>query len=294
MISPEKRQRHKEGHRSRIAAAREAEARARRRRTMVRAGVVVALVAVAAAGLWFLTGRDDGADADEEDVSTEDTTTTEAETPTVALPAAPEGTTIEGETPCPPEDGGAERVASFEQAPPMCIDPTVALEADIVTTAGTITMSLDPTTSPQTVNNFVVLARYHFYDGIPFHRLVPGFVAQVGGSGELGEDGLPDYGSTGPGYDGVDAEAPEEGYAVGDVAMARSDTVSGSQFFVVVTEDGAATLEPGQYPLLGRVTAGLDVAVALADLGDPDQPPGLGGAPLELHTIESITIRPAG
>lgn len=292
MISPEKRQRHKEGHRSRIAAAREAEERARRRRTLVRAGGALALVAVVAAGVWFLTGRDDGDD----EAGADETTTTVADeetTSTAALPPAPEGTTIEGETPCPPEEGSAERVASFEQAPPMCIDPAVPLEADIVTTAGTVTIALDPTTSPETVNNFVVLARYRFYDGIPFHRLVPGFVAQVGGSGEPGPDGTPDYGSTGPGYDGVDGEAPAEGYTVGDVAMARSDVVSGSQFFIVTTEEGAASLEAGQYPLLGRVVAGLDVAVALADSGDPDQPAGLGGAPLELHTIESITVRPA-
>ena len=66
-----------------------------------------------------------------------------------------------------------------------------------------------------------MLARYHYFDGLPFHRLVPDFVAQTGSSG------IPDCGTGGPGYDQEDIEKPDRAYTVGDVAMARSDAVSG-------------------------------------------------------------------
>ncbi|QYG94977.1 peptidylprolyl isomerase [Iamia sp. SCSIO 61187] len=306
MTSLEKRQRHKEGHRSRVEQARIAAARARRRNRVLRILVGILVVVLGVAVVAVLLQDDPPGDESADDATTttdttapDDAGTTVPVTP-VVLPPGPEGATIEGETPCPAEDGSEERVAVFAQAPPTCIEEGQALVAEIAvdlvddageaTPAGTIVVELDAEAAPQAVNNFVVLSRYQFYDGIPFHRLVPDFVAQVGGSGAPGADGAPDYGTTGPGYDLEDVEHPEDGYAVGDVAMARAETVSGSQFFIVTSESALQALDQaGNYPRFGRVTEGLELAAEMASQGDP----ATNGGPLALYVIRDITIRPA-
>ena len=307
MTSAEKRQRHKTGHRSRVEEARIAQTRARRRNRIIRLLIGVLVIGVTVAAVAILLQEDPPGD-DTADSSTTTTTTTEAEDPTdttepvtpVVLPPGPEGVTLEGETPCPAADGSEARVSVFAQAPPTCIEEGQALtaeiaidevsEADEPTDVGTVTIALDSEAAPTMVNNFVVLARYHFYDGIPFHRLVPDFVAQVGGTGTPGADGAPDYGTTGPGYDMEDVEHPEDGYAVGDVAMARADTVSGSQFFIVTSEKALQALDQaGNYPRFGTVTDGLDLATEMSDNGDSAS----NGAPTKLYVIRSITISEA-
>lgn len=302
MTSSEKRQRHKEGHRSRVEQARIAAAQAQRRNRILRILVGVLVIVLGLAVVAFLV-RDDASDDESADDATttapDDATTTEP-VPSMVLPPGPEGATLEGETPCPAEDGSEERVAVFAQAPPTCVEEGQALVAEIAvdqvddageaTPAGTIVVELDAEAAPQAVNNFVVLSRYQFYDGIPFHRLVPDFVAQVGGSGAPGADGAPDYGTTGPGYDLEDVEHPEDGYAVGDVAMARAETVSGSQFFIVTSESALQALDQaGTYPRFGRVTEGLELAAEMASQGDP----ATNGTPLALYVISDVTIRPA-
>lgn len=306
MTSLEKRQRHKEGHRSRVEQARIDAAHARRRNRVLRILVGILVVALGVAVVVVLLRDDPPGDEPADDdaaatttTSPDDAGTTEPANP-VVLPPGPEGVTLEGETPCPADDGSEARVAVFAQAPPMCIDEGQALVAEIAvdladdageaTPAGTIVVELDAEAAPGAVNNFVVLSRYQFYDGIPFHRLVPDFVAQVGGSGAPGPDGTPDYGTTGPGYDLEDIEHPEGGYAVGDVAMARAEAVSGSQFFIVTSESALQALDQvGTYPRFGRVAEGLELAQEMAGRGDA----ATNGTPLALYTIRDITIRPA-
>jgi len=75
----------------------------------------------------------------------------------------------------------------------MCIDVTRRYSAEMVTSKGTMTIALDPVAAPKTVNNFVFLARYHYFDGIFFHRVIPGFVLQGGDPRGTGTGG--------PGYD---------------------------------------------------------------------------------------------
>jgi hypothetical protein len=90
---------------------------------------------------------------------------------------------------CPNPDGSSPQQRKFDGPPPMCIDPDKAYTAEMVTSHGSITISLDPVQAPKTVNNFVFLARYHYFDGLNFHRVVPGFVLQGGcpeGSGRGG------------------------------------------------------------------------------------------------------------
>src|ERR1700690_1522667 len=102
-------------------------------------------------------------------------------------------------TEAPAADGSSPKQQRFDGPPPMVIDPAKRYTAEMVTTKGTMTIALDPAGAPNTVNNFVFLARYHYYDGIFFHRVIPGFVLQggdpqgtgTGGPGAEFEDELP-------------------------------------------------------------------------------------------------------
>ena len=132
------------------------------------------------------------------------------------------------------------------------------------TTCGEVPITLDAAASPQTVNNFVFLAQQGFYDGTTFHRIVTDFVDQGGDPKGTG--------SGGPGYSLPD-EPVQRAYKGGDVAMARSTAVSGSQFFLVVSDKGASELggPPGQYNLLGTMSKqGLAVAQKINTFGTSD------------------------
>ena len=99
----------------------------------------------------------------------------------------------------PAADGSSPQTQRFDGPPPVIIDPEKRYTAEVVTSKGTMTIALDPLAAPKTVNNFVFLARWHYYDGIVFHRIIPGFMLQGGdpeGSGRGGpgyrfEDELP-------------------------------------------------------------------------------------------------------
>ena len=97
------------------------------------------------------------------------------------------------DTPCPAADGSSPKRQQFDGPPPMCIDPSKRYTAEMVTSKGTMTIALDPAAAPRTVNNFVVLSRYHYYDGIVFHRVIPGFVVQGGDPTGPGRGGLPHW-----------------------------------------------------------------------------------------------------
>lgn len=224
---------------------------------------------------------------DAEDTSTSGTTettvpTSESVPSNVVLPGA--GESITGETPCPPEDGSAERTTSFEQAPPMCIDAAKTYTATLETTEGDIVIELDAKSAPETVNNFVVLARYHFYDDVPFHRVVPGFVNQAGDP--IG----PMPGQGGPGYTIKDElpEDPTTAYKPGTVAMANAGPeTGGSQFFLVIGDANGALSGAGSYSVFGKIVEGQDVSEAINALGGPDE------LPTKPIAITSVTITEA-
>jgi peptidylprolyl isomerase len=161
----------------------------------------------------------------------------------------------------------------------MCIDPAKRYAAELVTSKGTLTIALDPIGAPNTVNNFVFLARYHYFDGIVFHRVIPGFVLQGGDPTGTGRGG--------PGYRFAD-ELPKPGrYELGSLAMANAgpDT-NGSQFFVISGPQGVRL--PPQYALFGKVVAGMDVVAAIDAIGSPS------GKPKEQVTIESVMVTETG
>jgi len=240
---------------------------------------VMAVVGVAVVGLVIalLSGGDD------DDVATGDATTTtvDAEATTTSVASTPGDPAI-GSTPCPPADGSAEPTTTFESGPEACIDVAKTYIAEVETSRGVFTVELDAEVAPKAVNNFVFLARNHYYDGVSFHRIIPGFVVQ-GGDPNGDPPGTGD-----PGYSFPD-ELPTEGppfYEVGSIAMANSgpDT-NGSQFFVVTGEQGAQL--PASYTLFGKVTDGMDVVMAIEATGTE------AGEPTEPTTITTVSITEA-
>ena len=128
------------------------------------------------------------------------------------------------------------------------------------------------------MNNFVVLSRYHYYDGVPFHRIVPNFVIQAGDG-----DGAP-WGNNDLGYE-IDDELPESSAAYTDYSLAMANAgadTNGSQFFVVLP-GGGAQLQP-LYSFFGQVTEGQDVVDAIGALGTASQEPS------KAVVINTITI----
>jgi cyclophilin family peptidyl-prolyl cis-trans isomerase len=151
-----------------------------------------------------------------------------------------------------PKDAPAD-VHKYAAAPGMQIDAAKLYLATIKTGKGDIVICLQPKIAPKTVNNFVVLARNHFYDGLTFHRVVAGFVIQGGDpSGN---------GTGGPGYQFADEPVQGE-YTPGCMAMANAGpNTNGSQFFICIADD---TTLPKNYNLFGAVSKGLDVATHVA------------------------------
>lgn len=161
----------------------------------------------------------------------------------------------------------------YETAPDLTIDLDTAYRATLDTTQGPITIELDAAGAPLAVNNFVFLARDGFYDGVIFHRVVPGFVVQGGDPTGTGRGG--------PGYRFRDELEGEGEYTRGTVAMANAGpNTNGSQFFICLADVGL----PHAYTIFGRVTEGMDAVDAIADL------PRDGERPTEDAVIRSVEV----
>ncbi len=145
----------------------------------------------------------------------------------------------------------------------------------VTTSKGAFTIDLDSQTAPLAVNNFVVLARYHFYDGSPFDRIITDYVVQAGKPAGAQEEG--------PGYAFAD-ELPSDksAYVPGVVAMtSNAANRNGSEFLIVVANQGLAL----RYSIFGRVSEGLDTTIAaINDVGSPT------GTPSATVTITSVAI----
>ena len=146
---------------------------------------------------------------------------------------------------------------SFGAAPAMTINTAHHFLVTIKTAKGDITLCLDPKLAPNTVNNFVFLARNQFYDGLKFHRVEANFVIQ--GGDPKGD------GTGGPGYQFKDEPVGGE-YTAGAVAMANSGpNTNGSQFFICTVDDSKKLQK--LYNLFGYVQSGMDVVLKIA-VGD--------------------------
>jgi cyclophilin family peptidyl-prolyl cis-trans isomerase len=159
--------------------------------------------------------------------------------------------------------------------PPMSIDTSKTYSAVLKTSEGDITIVFEAGKTPQTVNNFIALAKSNFYDDTIFHRVVKDFMIQ--GGDPKGD------GTGGPGYT-VPAEFdPSLKHVRGAISTARlgdganpKKESSGSQFFIVHKD--VSQLD-GEYTVFGRVTEGLDVVdriataeVSLSMSGEPSKP----------------------
>ena len=263
-MGTEKRQRQKEGRQSRLAEVETTTRRNQRRRRLV-LSVVLAVVVLAVLVLISQTGTDDPADQ----AASSNTATT-----TVAGEAVAFGY---GTGECPPAEKPAEPVTAFDAAPQRCIVDGVDYAATVTTSEGSFTVDLLEDVAPGTVNNFVVLARYGYYDGDDFHRIIPGFVVQ--GGDPVGQP----QGTGGPGYEIPDELPASVGeYVEGSVAMANSgpDT-NGSQFYIYL---GPNQLPGPNYSLFGQITEGIDVVKAIEAKGTSS------GTPSEQVIIESVEI----
>jgi cyclophilin family peptidyl-prolyl cis-trans isomerase len=180
---------------------------------------------------------------------------------------------------CPNADGSSDKRQSFDGAPPMCIDPAKTYTATMDTSLGELTIALDPIGAPKTVNNFVFLARYHYYDGIIFHRIIEGFVCQGGDPEGSGRGG--------PGYRFDDELPKPRQYQIGSVAMANAGpNTNGSQFFIVSGPSGVGL--PPQYSLFGQVVKGLEVLDQMEKVKT-----GPGDKPVQDLTINGVEITEA-
>jgi peptidylprolyl isomerase len=170
-----------------------------------------------------------------------------------------------------PEDYGAAK-PQFT-APEQVLNG--AASARITTSCGTIEVELLADDAPITANNFAFLTDKQFYDATIVHRVVSGFVVQMGDPTGTGTGG--------PGYRFADelGAAQQYGYARGIVAMANAgpDT-NGSQFFICLDDVGL----PPQYAVFGRVTAGMDVVDQIAEIPTRDE------RPLQTVFVESVEM----
>lgn len=218
------------------------------------AAVAALLVGGLVASLVFL-GNDKDKTAAESTATTTipaEGTTTPGETATTTISSTPADPT------CPPIDGSAVKTQKFARAFDMCIDPSKTYQAQIATDVpgGDITVEFDTKNAPNTSNNFISLARYHYFDGIIFHRALENFVIQGGDP-----DGT---GMGGPGYKFNDEYLPPADpttgkfYAKYDIVMANSGSnTNGSQFFIITGDEGASL--QSKYSKFGRVISGQSV-----------------------------------
>ena len=234
------------------------QARSRRRGRLVTGVAMIASLGIAFIGVLSFTTRD-------------------TRRQNVATERAARTTTTSFDAPCPRADGSSARKDKFRRPPPFCINPDKQYKAQVFTDVGTFTLDLHTKDAPETVNNFVFLARYHFYDAVPFNRVKQGFIVQGGNP--------PGEGVTGPGYVFADENVPvpPARYEVGQVLMARDRPNSnGSQFIIIMGPEGENL--PLVFGRFGTVSEGMDVVRRIEADGSPDFNPKV------LHTIQKVTI----
>lgn len=281
-VATEKRQRQKENRKRKMEEVQREVKKSRIQRRVITIGVV-AVVLLGSLFLWSVLSGDD----DDEVATTVTTSTTVADGTEGSEGEGSEGTEgtdpIEAVAPqCPAEDGESVRTLQFTEAPPDCLAEGATYEAVLSTNHGDITLALDREAAPNTVNNFVFLARHGYYNGVSFHRVIEGFMIQGGDA-----VGTP-LGTGGPGYR-FDDELPENSgaYVQGALAMANSGpNTNGSQFFIVTGTMVTSTLDP-DYTVFGSVSDGLDVALAISQVETGGRQ---GTEPVTPVIIESVTI----
>ena len=163
----------------------------------------------------------------------------------------------------------------WDHEPDMKIDPNKVYVAHMETTEGPIVIELYPKQAPHHVNSFVFLAKEGYYNGVIFHRVIPGFMIQGGDPTGTG--------SGGPGYE-LKAEFNDTKHTRGVLSAARTadPNSAGSQFFLM---HGDAPHLDGKYTAFGKIVEGMDVVDKIANA-----PTGANDRPLKPASIKSIKI----
>ena len=275
-MSTAKRERQRENRRLRMAADEAAAKQYTTRRRIKLIGIAAVVVAASLAVLGFLQRNN-------------------SEPEPAVEPAAEPAAAA-----CPAVDGSSPRVIDFDSPQPMCIDPEARYVAVFDTSEGEMRFELTASETPLTVNNFVTLARWGYYDGTLLFRTDPSIDIIQGGSPHTNDNRDP-----GPGYEIPDEPAfdvdPATGeltgpyrYQPGQLVMARSaGQDSGSAQFFLTTGPNASRLDgQGTYVVFGQTDdAGLGVAQSIIGLHEPGG--ALGGAPSRDVTVRSVTIEEA-
>ena len=161
----------------------------------------------------------------------------------------------------------------YATPPELTVDLDKTYSATVQTSLGEFTISFDPVHAPLAVNNWLFLAGEGFFDGVVFHRVVPGFVVQGGDPTGTGRGG--------PGYRFRDELEGPGAYKRGTVAMANAGpNTNGSQFFVCLDD----VRLPHAYTIFGKVTSGMETVDAIAAL------PRKAERPVEDAIIHSVAV----
>jgi peptidyl-prolyl cis-trans isomerase B (cyclophilin B) len=271
--------------------AQSASQRAQRRRKIIAAVVVAGLVlssggAIVAVALGSLGGSSSPATT----TSIPTAPTTPNATP-VVLPLPEKGASAGPDVACPEPDGSSPRTTSFAGPPPIClpttadgsIDTSVDLTAVISTSAGDLTYLLSTKRAPQSVNSFVFLARYGYFDGAPFDVITPLAWAEVGAN----FIDAPYADSDGPGWT-VGRESPEQGMVSTPGMLAMATTADGSSQpgrLLMALGDQAAAL-PVATTFFALLLDGTTTLANIQRSGRED------GRPTASVVIRQITVTP--
>ena len=213
--------------------------------------------------------------------SNSDSTSSSAAASTPAAASAPASTQAANKG-CETVQAPSPRKAGGEKKPKGHLDSGKTYTVTMETNCGTFAFTLDVKDSPDTTAAFAGLVKRGFFDGLTFHRIVPGFVIQGGDPAGTGTGG--------PGFSTVDPPPKDADYTLGTVAMAKTQTepagAAGSQFFVVTGQNAQL---PPQYALLGKVTKGIDVIKKIGELGNPTDP---NGTPTQVVVMKKVTVSP--
>jgi cyclophilin family peptidyl-prolyl cis-trans isomerase len=182
---------------------------------------------------------------------------------------------------CTKASAPAPRPDGSEKKPKTKLSASKTYTVTVQTNCGTFAFKLDVKDSPDTTAAFAGLVKRGFFNGLTFHRIVPGFVIQ--GGDPKGD------GTGGPGFKTVDPPPSNADYSQGVVAMAKGGTepagAAGSQFFVVTGQDAQL---PPDYALLGKVTKGLSVVEQIGKLGTQSQE----GTPTQTIVMQKVSVSP--
>ena len=157
------------------------------------------------------------------------------------------------------------------------------MKATLKTNMGDITIDLFEKGTPNTVANFVKLAKAGFYEGVKFHRVIKNFMLQGGDPLTKEDSKMSMWGTGGPGYKFDDEITPANSNAEGTISMANAGrNTNGSQFFINLRDNNF--LDP-KHTVFGQVTSGMEVARAIEAA-----PTGPGDRPLEHVVINSVVV----